>query len=233
MSNNDATTRIQWIDALRGIAIILMVIFHFCYDLRYFGWVNWNVPNGPGWWPFRYVILTLFIFTMGMSLSLAHASGIRWKRFGIRLGQMALAASAITLMSVFMFPSAWIYFGILHFLVFASVVGLVVVRSPMAALAIGLLVLVFFWSGDLDKQWPFNLIPGLPDRTEDYVPVFPWLGVALLGVSAGGLLPIARMQTTFNWLPVFLSWLGRHGLVIYLVHQPLLFAGFFLVSKAV
>jgi len=238
MSDTQSTSRIQWIDSLRGVAIILMVIFHFCYDLRYFGWVDWNVPNGPNWWPFRYVILTLFIFTMGMSLSLAHSSGVNWKKFGVRLGQMVLAASAITIMSLFMFPGAWIYFGILHFLAFASIVGVFFVRVSIAAFGTGLLVLILYWSGSVGKVWPFDLpsgdlIPGLPAHTEDYVPVFPWLGVALLGASAGSLLPIAKMQGLFNWLPVSFSLLGRHGLIIYLVHQPLLFAGFFLVSKAV
>ena len=227
------TTRIQWVDALRGIAIILMVIFHFCYDLRHFGWVDWHIPNGSNWWPFRYVILTLFIATLGMSLALAHSSGINWKRFGVRLGQMALAASAITLMSVFMFPHAWIYFGILHFLVVASVAGVWFVRAPVVALAAGLIVLLLYGSGEIGQRWPFDLVSGLPGDTEDFVPLFPWLAVALLGVAAGGLLPLAKMQAFCNWLPVSLSWLGRHGLVIYLVHQPVLFAVLFLVSRLV
>ena len=107
--------RIHWVDSVRGLAIVLMVIFHFCYDLRYFGYVDWNVPNGASWWPFRYVILTLFIFTLGVSLSLAHSSVIRWRKYAVRLGQIVLAATGITLMSLLMFPNGWIYFGILHF----------------------------------------------------------------------------------------------------------------------
>lgn len=210
-----------------------MVIFHFSYDLRYFGWVNWNVPNGSNWWPFRYVILTLFIFTMGMSLSLAHGKAIYWKKYAIRTGQLALAAFAITLMSVFMFPNAWIYFGILHFLLFASFVGICFVRVPVFSAAIGILVLMLYWSGSVSNQWPFDLIPGLPDFTEDYVSVFPWLGATLLGVAAGGLLPLARMQAFFDWLPGIIALLGKHGLVIYLVHQPVLFGGFYLVSLIV
>ena len=229
MSNTQRTSRIQWIDSLRGIAIILMVIFHFCYDLRHFGYVDWDVPNGRNWWPFRYVILILFIFTMGMSLSLAHGSGICWNKFAIRLGQVVLAALAITAMSLFMFPNAWIYFGILHFLAFASIVGLAFVRVPTMALVGGLIILLLYWSGAVGNRWPFDWISGLPVHTEDYVPVFPWLGVALLGVALGRLLPVVGMQGFFGWIPGQVSWLGKHGLVIYLVHQPVLFAGFYLL----
>lgn len=224
--------RIQWVDGIRGFAIVLMVIFHFCYDLRYFGYVDWNVPNGSSWWPFRYVILTLFIFTLGMSLSLAHGQGIRWRKYLVRLAQMALAAGAITIMSLFMFPGAWIYFGILHFLVFASIVGLAFVTSPIAALAAGLIILLMYWSEVVGNRWPFDLMVWVPAHTEDYVPIFPWAGVALLGVAAGQFLPLAVMQKWFNWLPGQVVWMGRHGLIIYLVHQPILFAGFYLFGFA-
>ena len=216
-----------------------MVIFHFCYDLRHFGYVDWDVPNGRNWWPFRYVILTLFIFTMGMSLSLAHGSGIRWKKFAIRLGQMALATLAITAMSLFMFPNAWIYFGILHFLAFASIVGLTFVRVPTMALASGLIILLLYWSDAVGNRWPFDWISGLPVHTEDYVPVFPWLCVALLGVALGRLLPVVSMQGFLCWIPdqmawlglawLGLAWLGRHSLMFYLVLQPILFSGFYLL----
>lgn len=233
MSETKAAPRIQWIDSLRGIAIILMVIFHFCYDLRYFGYVDWNVPNGPNWWPFRYVILTLFIFTMGMSLTLTHAHGFQWKKYFVRLGQMALAALAITLMSVVMFPQSWIYFGILHFLLLASLGSCLLVRAPLLAMGAGTVVLMLYWSGAVSNQWPFELVAGLPEYTEDYVPVFPWLGVSLLGVAFGGLFPLERLQPVFGWLPDSISWLGRHALVVYLVHQPFLFGGFFLLSKIV
>lgn len=224
--------RLRWVDELRGIAILLMVVFHFCYDLRYFGYVDWNVPNGPYWWPFRYLILTLFIFTMGMSLSLAHGHVLRWKKFTIRLGQLVLAAAAITLMSLYVFPNSWIYFGILHFLALASVLGVLLVRTPLMALAAGLLLLLLYWSGVLDNQWPFNYLDVWPPGTEDYVPLFPWLGVTFLGVAAGAIAHRVPGDKLLFWLPRWIGYAGRHGLIIYLVHQPLLFAGFYLVAVA-
>lgn len=222
--------RIRWVDELRGIAILLMVIFHFCYDLRYFGYVDWNVPNGPHWWPFRYLILTLFIFTMGVSLSLAHGEGVRWQKFIIRLGQLLLAAGAITLMSVYMFPDAWIYFGILHFLAVASILGMILVPVPLAALGVGLLILLFYWSDVIHSQWPFVYFDWLPARTEDYVPLFPWLGVTFLGVGAGSIALKTRTSQILFGMPEWIRFAGRHGLIIYLIHQPVMFAGFYLAS---
>jgi len=223
--------RIRWVDDLRGVAIVLMVVFHFCYDLRYFGYVDWDVPNGAYWWPFRYLILTLFIFAMGVSLRLAHGEGIRWQKFGIRLGQLLLAAGAITLMSVYMFPAAWVYFGILHFLAMASIIGLIFVPVPLAALGAGLLVLLLYWSGAIHNQWPFAYIGWLPANTEDYVPLVPWLGVTFLGVAAGAIAARVELSRMLFWVPGWVRFAGRHGLIIYLVHQPIMFSGFYLASE--
>ncbi|MEM6987863.1 MAG: heparan-alpha-glucosaminide N-acetyltransferase [Pseudomonadota bacterium] len=218
-----------WVDQLRGLAIVLMVIFHFCYDLRYFGYADWDVPDGAGWWQFRFLILTLFITTLGVSLYLAHADRVRWRKYVIRLALLVLSAAAITLMSLFLFPTGWIYFGILHFMAVATVLGIAFVVKPRLAFFVGLSILVFYWTGTVTKGWPFAGLSWVPDYTEDYVSLFPWLGVALVGIGLG---PTVRSLPRFH-LPVAgnaLGLLGKHALLIYLVHQPIFFAGFLSVG---
>jgi uncharacterized membrane protein len=223
--------RFPLIDSVRGFAVLLMVIFHFCFDLRYFGLVDWGVPNGPGWWQFRYLILSLFIGTVGISLSLAHRQkslpeAIQSKTFLIRQAKLLASALAISLMSVFVFPDTWIYFGILHFIFLASLICLPLVMMPRSSLVLGVLIILAHILDWVHPFWPFTYLGQyLPRYTEDFVPFFPWLGVCLVGVYLGHLIA-TKEPTVFRKSEASTAFAGRYALIIYLLHQPLLFAGF-------
>ena len=217
-------------DSIRGIALALMIAFHFCYDLRCFGYVDWDVPNGPGWWQVRYLILTLFLGTVGVSFALAHGVAINWHLFWRRQIKLAIAAVAISLVSVFLFPQSWIYFGILHFIWLAGICCLPLRGRPLLALFAGLVLIVGYAAKGLNAWWPFVYFASvLPAYTEDFVPLFPWLGVVYLGMAAGHYADFIR-QKFGDFASPWLIWAGRRSLLIYLVHQPLLFAGFYLVD---
>lgn len=223
-NTSEKSPRYSLVDSVRGTAVILMVIFHFCFDLRYFGFVGWAVPNGEGWWQFRYLILTLFIGTVGISISLAQGQSYRFRAFWIRQCKLLLSAAAISLMSVFLFPNSWIYFGILHFILVASCFCLVLVRMPRLALVLGLGIIAAAFFDLVHPYWPFiYLREFLPATTEDFVPFVPWLGVAFLGLFIGHVIRSRNPDFCHLSEPITAK-IGRHALPIYLLHQPLLFA---------
>ena len=224
--------RLFLVDAMRVFAIVMMIAFHFCYDLRYFGWTTWDVPEGNGWRHWRYVILSFFIFTMGASMGLATANGRNYKSFYKRLGQIAACAALITIMSLVMFSQSWIYFGILHFMVLGScVVFLLANMNWKITTLLGLAILAGFFIGWLPRRWPFDYIPTLPSYTEDFVPLFPWLGVACLGLAFSQWLrqskPVLERLALIrrdDGIGQAINYSGKRSLWIYMIHQPILFA---------
>lgn len=227
----DRPPRLFALDALRVFAIVMMTAYHFIYDLKYFGYVDWNTPLGQSFRYWRTMIVFGFVFAMGLSMGIAHAHGRKWNPFLKRLVQILACAGLITIMSLIMFPDSWIYFGILHFMVIASLLTFALIGKPWLALGLGLAFLVSFWVGWVPYGWPLNLISGLPEYTEDFVSLFPWLGVACLGVGLGEYLAnqTERLETwsTFKLSGMIgkgVSFAGQRSLSIYMLHQPVLFA---------
>ena len=134
--------RLHYLDVTRGVAIILMVIYHFCFDLDNFQYLHFEMDTDPFWRLFRFFIITLFLVTMGMSLALTHARGVCWSCLKKRTVFLGSAALLVSIASYFQFPDTWIYFGILHFILFASWLGLVFVGKPRLAFIVALVILI-------------------------------------------------------------------------------------------
>jgi len=220
------------VDFIRGIALILMVFFHLCFDLNYFHYIDINIRHGLDWRYFRYLILTLFITTVGISLVLANQNGINYKKVSLRAGKLLLASVLISIASYFMNPSMWIYFGVIHFILVGSLLGLFFIKVPKVALALGIGIIILFNLHLIHVHWLYDLLKEplhLPRHTEDLVQFFPWFAAILIGIYIGhkkwfdfGLKSHALVN------PVV--FLGRHALIIYLVHQPILFGIFELLK---
>lgn len=233
------------VDAARGTAIVLMFVYHFMFDLRYYNVVSIDFNNDPLWLGLRTLIVTLFLGVMGVSLHLSTARGLNPPKFIRRLLQVAGGAVLVSIASYIMFPKSMIFFGILHFIAVASVVGLLFYRGFWLNLGLGValimvgLTLHHPWFDQPGWQW-IGLMTHKP-VTEDYVPMLPWFGVVLLGLFVGKwLFPVSphdgkwvkftapvsaalaqwQEKTLFARLLVFG---GRYSLPIYLVHQPVFF----------
>ena len=108
-----------------------MIVYHFSWDLRYFGFITADVAEDPGWRIFARLIAGGFIFVSGVSLVLATRNGLHLDRYVKRLAILVAAAASITLVTWFVFPDNFIFFGILHHIALASVLGLAFIRAPL------------------------------------------------------------------------------------------------------
>jgi uncharacterized membrane protein len=220
--------RIEGVDALRGGALCLMFVYHFSFDLRYYRVIAADFEHDPFWLGFRALIVAAFMALVGVSLVLADRAGATRRHFWRRVGVIAACAAAASAGSYVLFPRAFIYFGILHCIAVASILAWPVVRRPYAALVIGIAVIAagMAYSNPLFDQRALSWLGFTTHKpsTEDFVPLFPWAGVVFVGIAIGRALahasfrPIASLARSPRWL----TFLGRHSLVIYMVHQPVL-----------
>ena len=216
------STRDSAHDLMRGIAIIMMIAFHFIYDLNSFGFSE--IPLFTHWagiaW--RCLIVFLFLSAVGISLVIAHSKGIKFKKFLKRLMYLGIAALFISAGTYVMFPDGWVYFGILHLIWFSTVIAISFVNLPKISLLIAALILI----GSIFDQPNLSFIsyllePYLPLGSVDYYPLFPWLSFVFIGIYLGHH-PYYQKIFIFrlNWLEV----IGKHALIIYLTHQIVLFS---------
>jgi uncharacterized membrane protein len=227
--------RIEAVDVGRGVALLAMFIYHFAWDLSYFRLIRTDVAADPAWRWFAHVIAGSFLALVGASLVLAARGGIERGAFLRRLGLVAGAAALVTIGTYFFMPYAYVFFGILHHIAVASVLGLAFLRLPVAltALAAAIAFALPFLAVHTALDQPWLLWTGLsrlPVNSGDFVPLFPWFGCVLAGMVLARLalshigeerLSAFRAQAR-PW--ALLALMGRHSLPIYLVHQPLFIA---------
>ena len=213
--------RYSGLDALRGLSILLMVLYHLGYDLVLYGllpaWVLYN-PLLDG---LQLLFASVFVAISGAASTFSRSN----VRRGLRMLACALAVSAVT----FWFdPQEAVRFGILHFLGTAALLYQLLLpllrRFPPHPV---LCLVLFFLTRQLTK--PYYGVHGLwwlgfrrPEfSSADYFPLLPWFFLYLLGVWLGGRIKQGRMPPFFYRLrQPFLEKVGRHTLLVYLLHQP-------------
>ena len=206
-----------------------MTVFHFCFDLAYFGQIHQDFHRDPVWLWQRTCIVSLFLFCAGMGQAAALGQGQGWPRFWRRWAQVAGCALLVSAGSALMFPRSFIYFGVLH----GIAVMLVLLRAaaplgrwlwPLGLAAV--LLPRFVQHAFFDSRWTHwvGLVTHKP-ITEDYVPLLPWIGVMAWGLAAGQWALARRAGWLAGPLPRALSplaLLGRWSLSWYMLHQPAL-----------
>lgn len=224
--------RLWEIDALRGLAVVAMILFHFWWDWVFFrgGWLGPESRYFSG--PIAITFLTVLGLSMALDLSKVRArGGSASGRIARRVALIGGAAALVTAVTRLALPEAFVYFGILHLLAVCTLlVGLTSRLGAVVHAVIGLAIIGIGWSGLLAGQAPEAVLSVLgwraPRSTIDWYPLAPWAGFAFIGYALGLVLyrdgrrryPIPDLARPTSPL----RFLGRHALPVYLVHQLLL-----------
>lgn len=229
--------RYPWIDILRSIAIILMISFHawylwvheFDYDIFLLPENIWSILGKTS--------ALLFMLLSGVSYALAekkYGKSIYRKYFfaGIKLLVFALMITGFT---YFFFQSQLIVFGVLHFFALSFFLLPYALRFPLWVWLPTAIILAWgiYFFGDIfagTLTWIILWFPGESFYSADYYPLFPyflyiyaWAHIGRYFLSSGNIEYFAFWKNCS-----FLAHIGRHSLLIYMLHQPIIFFFFFL-----
>lgn len=248
--------RYNLLDSLRGFAILEMITFHLCYDLNVFGGANADWPWLTRTVVWQQQIVYLFIFVSGMSCALMKPA----KHFqrGIFLNLLGLLITAAT---CFFVPAAPIHYGVLTFIGSALLItyiledkGALLTRlengiGSIACMLICIACVILTYSlqtGELrilgstlakwplwpyERNWAWLGFPHESFFSSDYVPVLPhifafWLGWFYIRYTMSH-----NAKQLLLTIHPQLNFLGKHSLLIYFIHQPLMLAILMLLGK--
>ncbi len=228
--------RIPMVDIARTVALAAMVVFHFTFDLELFGFVAPGTTMQGLWWWWARATAGAFLVIVGLVLWLAHGRGIRWRTVWRRWLVVVAAAVLVSVATRLAIGDAYVRWGILHMIAAGSLLALPALALPWwgAAVAGAVVAAAPAWLAGPAFDGPWLLWLGLNTTRPfmvDYLPVLPWLAPVLWGVALAKVVPWRRLAWDGPWLRR-LGWPGRHSLVIYLVHQPVLISLFWLFTTA-
>jgi uncharacterized membrane protein len=228
--------RFWGVDAARGIAIIMMIVYHCTYDLDTLG--GYHIQSTTGYLAlFADVTAGLFLFLVGISLAISRTrtSLTGWRLFGKYLARgLRILAYGMVLTIIFLaLGMGVVAFGILHLIGFSIILAYPFLSLRLTNLVLGTVIFVagqYVLAQDLYSQsfWllPFGVVPeGV--MMPDYRPLLPWFGVVLIGLFFGNVVYGGRPAVPEDKAPVLarpLLPLGRNSLFIYLIHQPIIIA---------
>ena len=223
------------IDGLRGLMIVLMVVYHLIFDLAFFGALNFNLDNIIWRW-FAGFIAGSFLLLVGISLTLsAHRRQNQTFRHHLKRGAFIFGGGLlITLVTYILTPDLAIVFGILHLIGLAIVIAYPFLNFKFGNLIGGFVAIIAgIYLSQFNVDFPWLIWLGLTPAdfaSLDYYPLLPWVGIVLIGIALGNIFyPQGQRKLKIADRSGYevvknLSFFGRHSLLIYLLHQPILIA---------
>lgn len=230
--------RLWEIDSLRGIGIVMMIAFHILYDLNHFDIYKLSLYSGY-FLIYVYTGATLFIMLVGISLTLSYSRikktlskkeiQLKYLRRGLKIFGLGLL---ITLATWIYLGEGFVVFGALHCIGISIILAYPFLQFRYQNLIMGV---VLISAGIILKTLTFDFywlvwLGFRPSQfyTVDYYPLLPWFGVVLIGIFLGNTLYLnlkrrfhLKDRSQFVFVR-FICFLGRHSLIIYLIHQPII-----------
>lgn len=218
------------VDFSRGLALLLMVIFNYSVTLSFFGLLR--IDSWAFSWLFPRMIGAAFLFIAGISLWISWSRRPSSRRIilrGLRIFCYGLLVTAATWL---FYPSYAVMFGILHLIGISIILSVPFLRAKRFLAPAIAVLLAGAYLQSLSFGFPWLLWLGFQPAafmTFDYFPLLPWFGFFLLGIHIGSRFygkernfRIKEMSCSGAVMPF--AFLGRHSLIIYILHQPLLVA---------
>lgn len=230
--------RLWEVDVLRGIAIIMMVVYHLMFDLRVFGGKSIDL-FGPFWRIWQNITASLFLGLVGLSLTLSYnaarqagASGSLFGKYLMRGLQIFTWGMVITLVTFVFNPSIFVRFGILHLIGISIIISYPLLRFRWLNLLLAIAIII---AGPILQILNPNIgwlgwlgLDQTPTGVFDWAPMIPWYSRVPLGIFvgntlyAGGVRHFPLFDLSQNALIRGLRLMGQNSLLIYLVHQPIM-----------
>ena len=231
--------RYALLDELRGLDLISMMLYHACWDLMFlFGiWMDWYAGMPGRLW--QQTICWVFILLSGFCAPFG--------RHMLRRGVTVFAAGAlVTAVTLVFMPGDRVIFGVLTFLGTAMLLTGVLeplLKKVMPAVGLAVSAVLFAVCYPVGLGWVglggwklmlpqslyanyFTVFFGFyPDwfYSADYFGLLPWLFLFWAGYYLHKSVGRRRMEPLRRPVCPPLGWMGRHSLLLYLLHQPVIY----------
>ncbi len=217
------TNRINELDILRGLAVIAMVIYHYFFILEYFQYGDYDMFHGWLNYTARFAQYS-FLGLVGITLAISKKTT---KQQWLRSLKLIPFAFMVTLATAIFAPAVYVKFGILHHIAVSIFLLAPISKKPKLALALGVIALILgdFLRSFASASWPLIFL-GTGSKNFyalDHFAIFPWIGVTLIGIFIGGTF-YKKKKGKINLEIPPLTLIGRHSLLVYMIHVPILLA---------
>lgn len=249
-ANDKKKLRYGILDSIRGLVLCSMILYHGCWDLVYIFHMDFDWYQGTGAYIWQQSICWTFIFLSGFCWSFG--------RKPLKRGLTVFGAGGlVTLVTCLFMPQDRVVFGVLTLIGSCMLLMLPVeklVKKIPPKTGIFFSFFLFLLTRDINngylgfekirlarlpEQWYQGILAaylGLPYPgffSTDYFSLIPWFFLFISGYFFYGICCKSRLLENDFWkkeLPVF-SFLGRRSLLIYMLHQPVIYFLLYCIYK--